>query len=135
MLTSFKENISNESSTFLVALSNSEFNQIAKVNSVGHYQYHKVGQFFTFREQIKIHELQKMSLSNFLCKLEEAIIFYLDAFKIEIEQKDGRFYLSYCKNNEAEVKYVYQRNYKQLFPLVMEFYFYAKNEYLMKKAS
>lgn len=131
MLKKYKDIISGESSTFLEKLSNLEFNQITSFSSVGHYQYHKANQYFSFREQAKIHELKKLSLEDFLCCLESKIFEYLDASNIEISFKEGMFLISFTKNSGG--KYNYQKRQKQLFPILMDLYAYAKNEYLSQK--
>ena len=123
----FEENINP-----IKVLENSVFNLISKTKSVGHYQYDKEKKHFLYREQANIHILKKIDLHNFIFLLEKEIENKKKVSQINIEKREGKYYLSYLKNG---LKLYFSKYNLDVFDLLVEFYNENIHNARLKKAS
>ena len=123
----FEENINP-----IKVLENSVFNLISKTKSVGHYQYDKEKKHFLYREQANIHILKKIDLHNFIFLLEKEIESKKKVSQINIEKREGKYYLSYLKNG---LKLYFSKYNLDVFDLLVEFYNENVYDTKLKKAS
>lgn len=113
-------------------LENSIFNLISKTKSIGHYQYDKEKKHFLYREQQNIHILKKIDLHNFIFLLEKEIENKKKVSQINIEKREGKYYLSYLKNG---LKLYFSKYNLDIFDLLVEFYNENVYDSKLKKAS
>ena len=123
----FEENINP-----IKVLENSVFNLISKTKSVGHYQYDKEKKHFLYREQANIHILKKIDLHDFIFLLEKETESKKKVSQINIEKKEGKYYLSYLKNG---LKLYFSKYNLDVFDLLVEFYNENVYDAKLKKAS
>ena len=123
----FEENINP-----IKVLENSVFNLISKTKSVGHYQYDKEKKHFLYREQANIHILKKIDLHDFIFLLEKEIESKKKVSQINIEKREGKYYLSYLKNG---LKLYFSKYNLDVFDLLVEFYNENIHNARLKKAS
>ena len=123
----FEENINP-----IKVLENSVFNLISKTKSVGHYQYDKEKKHFLYREQANIHILKKIDLHNFIFLLEKETESKKKVSQINIEKREGKYYLSYLKNG---LKLYFSKYNLDIFDLLVEFYNENVYDTKLKKAS
>lgn len=123
----FEENINP-----IKVLENSVFNLISKTKSVGHYQYDKEKKHFLYREQANIHILKKIDLHDFIFLLEKEIENKKKVSQINIEKREGKYYLSYLKNG---LKLYFSKYNLDIFDLLVEFYNEDIHNARLKKAS
>ena len=123
----FEENINP-----IKVLENSVFNLISKTKSVGHYQYDKEKKHFLYREQANIHILKKIDLHDFIFLLEKETESKKKVSQINIEKKEGKYYLSYLKNG---LKLYFSKYNLDVFDLLVEFYNENIHNARLKKAS
>lgn len=100
-------------------LDNYLFCIIAKVNSIGHYQYNKEKKYFIYREASSIHELKKIELGRFISLLEKEILIKKSINEINIEAREGKYHLSYLKHSKRQY---FQKYNPDIFNLLVEFY-------------
>lgn len=123
----FEENINP-----IKVLENSVFNLISKTKSVGHYQYDKEKKHFLYREQANIHILKKIDLHDFIFLLEKETESKKKVSQINIEKREGKYYLSYLKNG---LKLYFSKYNLDVFDLLVEFYNENVYDSKLKKAS
>ena len=123
----FEENINP-----IKVLENSVFNLISKTKSVGHYQYDKEKKHFLYREQANIHILKKIDLHDFIFLLEKETESKKKVSQINIEKREGKYYLSYLKNG---LKLYFSKYNLDVFDLLVEFYNENIHNARLKKAS
>ena len=123
----FEENINP-----IKVLENSVFNVISKTKSVGHYQYDKEKKHFLYREQANIHILKKIDLHDFIFLLEKETESKKKVSQINIEKREGKYYLSYLKNG---LKLYFSKYNLDVFDLLVEFYNENIHNARLKKAS
>jgi hypothetical protein len=123
----FEENINP-----IKVLENSVFNLISKTKSVGHYQYDKEKKHFLYREQANIHILKKIDLHDFIFLLEKETESKKKVSQINIEKREGKYYLSYLKNG---LKLYFSKYNLDIFDLLVEFYNENVYDTKLKKAS
>lgn len=123
----FEENINP-----IKVLENSVFNLISKTKSVGHYQYDKEKKHFLYREQANIHILKKIDLHDFIFLLEKETESKKKVSQINIEKREGKYYLSYLKNG---LKLYFSKYNLDIFDLLVEFYNEDIHNARLKKAS
>ena len=123
----FEENINP-----IKVLENSVFNLISKTKSVGHYQYDKEKKHFLYREQANIHILKKIDLHDFIFLLEKETESKKKVSQINIEKREGKYYLSYLKNG---LKLYFSKYNLDVFDLLVEFYNENVYDAKLKKAS
>lgn len=123
----FEENINP-----IKVLENSVFNLISKTKSVGHYQYDKEKKHFLYREQANIHILKKIDLHDFIFLLEKETESKKKVSQINIEKREGKYYLSYLKNG---LKLYFSKYNLDVFDLLVEFYNEDIHNARLKKAS
>lgn len=123
----FEENINP-----IKVLENSVFNLISKTKSVGHYQYDKEKKHFLYREQANIHILKKIDLHDFIFLLEKETESKKKVSQINIEKREGKYYLSYLKNG---LKLYFSKYNLDIFDLLVEFYNENVYDAKLKKAS
>lgn len=133
MIIDYKNLISKENINLIGVLNNNDFNEITGKKSVGHYQYDKKEKYFTFREQLEIHNLKKIQMSDFLNCLDDKLREISDISDVEIKNNDGKYILFF--NNADGKKHSFQRSNKNIMDLIIEFYFHLKKENYLKKAS
>ena len=123
----FEENINP-----IKVLENSVFNLISKTKSIGHYQYDKEKKHFLYREQANIHILKKIDLHDFIFLLEKETESKKKVSQINIEKREGKYYLSYLKNG---LKLYFSKYNLDVFDLLVEFYNENIHNARLKKAS
>lgn len=123
----FEENINP-----IKVLENSVFNLISKTKSIGHYQYDKEKKHFLYREQANIHILKKIDLHDFIFLLEKETESKKKVSQINIEKREGKYYLSYLKNG---LKLYFSKYNLDIFDLLVEFYNENVYDTKLKKAS
>ena len=123
----FEENINP-----IKVLENSVFNLISKTKSIGHYQYDKEKKHFLYREQANIHILKKIDLHDFIFLLEKETESKKKVSQINIEKREGKYYLSYLKNG---LKLYFSKYNLDVFDLLVEIYNENVYDAKLKKAS
>lgn len=111
-------------------VSNLEFCKITGTSSIGHYQYDKVGQYFTYREQLDIHNLKKINLLDFVSLVEKRIKENMNIERFSVEEVENRYSIIFQRNDGG--LYKFQRAHKEVFELIIDFYDYAKNKAMLR---
>lgn len=132
IINNYRDVIFEENINPIKVLENSVFNLISKTKSIGHYQYDKEKKHFLYREQQNIHILKKIDLHNFIFLLEKEIENKKKVSQINIEKREGKYYLSYLKNG---LKLYFSKYNLDIFDLLVEFYNENVHDAKLKKAS
>lgn len=132
IINNYRDVIFEENINPIKVLENSVFNLISKTKSIGHYQYDKEKKHFLYREQANIHILKKIDLHNFIFLLEKEIENKKKVSQINIEKREGKYYLSYLKNG---LKLYFSKYNLDIFDLLVEFYNENVYDAKLKKAS
>lgn len=132
IINNYRDVIFEENINPIKVLENSVFNLISKTKSIGHYQYNKEKKHFLYREQANIHILKKIDLHNFIFLLEKEIENKKKVSQINIEKREGKYYLSYLKNG---LKLYFSKYNLDIFDLLVEFYNEDIHNARLKKAS
>ncbi len=132
IINNYRDVIFEENINPIKVLENSVFNLISKTKSIGHYQYDKEKKHFLYREQANIHILKKIDLHNFIFLLEKEIENKKKVSQINIEKREGKYYLSYLKNG---LKLYFSKYNLDIFDLLVEFYNENIHDSKLKKAS
>lgn len=132
IINNYRDVIFEENINPIKVLENSIFNLISKTKSIGHYQYDKEKKHFLYREQANIHILKKIDLHDFIFLLEKEIEIKKKVSQINIEKREGKYYLSYLKNG---LKLYFSKYNLDVFDLLVEFYNENVYDAKLKKAS
>lgn len=132
IINNYRDVIFEENINPIKVLENSVFNLISKTKSIGHYQYNKEKKHFLYREQANIHILKKIDLHDFIFLLEKEIENKKKVSQINIEKREGKYYLSYLKNG---LKLYFSKYNLDIFDLLVEFYNEDIHNARLKKAS